>query len=127
MSVRSYAAAERRDPAGVVGRAREAERSRLDLGFDAPVGQELEPIAVEIHVAVVRVRAPLHVGRIADATLEPLRAALDHREVDRRVLGMRGVRIDLRLHAREIARRVQAPHVLIQGRDAVRLAGAIVL
>ncbi len=113
----------RRDPAGSVGRANELHRSRLDLRLEAAVGDELGRVAVDVHVAVIRVGAKLHVGRVTDAAFEALRAGFDHRDVDRRVFGVRGLRIDLRLHAREVARGVESPHVPVQRRFAVRLAG----
>ena len=122
MSVRSAPAEIRRDPAEVVRRARELDRSRLDPGFESRVGQELQAVAVDVHVAIVRVRAKLDVGRVTDAAFEALRPGLDHRDVHRRVFRVRGFRIDLRLHAREISGRVEAPHVSIERDVAVRRA-----
>ena len=113
----------RRDPVGVVRRARELHRGRLNLRLETPVGRELKSVAVEIHVAVVRVRAKLHVRGVADTAFEPLGPRFDHGDVHRRVLRILRLRVDLRLHAREIARSVQPSHIPVQLGLAVRFAG----
>ena len=43
----------RRNPAGGIRRAREFHRSRLDQRFDARIGDELQPVTVEVHIAVI--------------------------------------------------------------------------
>ena len=118
------AAAERSDPARVVRRPREAQRSGLDFRFEPSFGEHLEPVVVDVDVAIARVGAELHVGRIPDAALEPLRRPFDHRDVDGGVVRMRRVRIDGRLDAREIARRIEATHIAFELARAVGFTGA---
>ena len=47
----------------------------LQLRFEPPLDQHLQSLVVDVDVAIGRIAAELHVGRIADAALETLRSA----------------------------------------------------
>ena len=75
--------------------------------------------SVDVDVAVADVAAKRRVGRISEAHFELLRRRFDDGHAYRRVVRVRGIGVDRRVNAREVAGAVQAPHELVELGDRI--------
>ena len=109
------------DPAGWRRRPHEAQVELLHLRFDAGARPHLQSLVVEVHVAVRRAHAILRIGGVAGAGLEAPGRRLDDRQGHRRVVGLRRIGIDRRLHAREVVGCDQSANVIVERLLAVEI------